>query len=75
MAKVSCLNDDVEYIKGTDNQLADWLSRSTTRTDHCKIPLKEDNVINMVKKHEDLGEIPEYEEYHKLLAEIIKGTN
>ncbi len=32
-------------------------------------------MINMVKKHEDLREIPEYEEDLKILTEIIKETN
>ena len=73
--KVSCFNYDVEYIKGTDNQLADWLSRSATKVDHCEIPLKEEYVINMVRKHEDLREIPGYEEDLKLLVKIIKETD
>ena len=73
--KVSCFDYEVEFIKGTDNNIADWLSRSATTVDHREVPLKEEFVINVVKQDAGLREIPEYEDEMKILVKIVKESD
>ena len=47
--KISCFDYEIEYIKGADNQMADWLSRSGEEVDHELVPLKEEFVLNEVR--------------------------
>ena len=51
----------MEFVRGVDNEMADWLSRSTNRIDHLEEPLKEKFVINEVKTRLD-EDAPEYGE-------------
>ena len=49
--KLSCYNYTVKYINGTDNEISDLLSRTTTDSNHNTIPLNEEVVINSVRKY------------------------
>ena len=57
--KIACFNFSVEYIRGKDNSIADWLSRSSVVVDHEETPLSEEFVINEVKSRLE-GTILEY---------------
>ena len=48
--KISMFDYKVEYIKGKENTIADWLSRSSKDTTHDEVPLKEEYVMNEVRK-------------------------
>ena len=70
--KVSCFDYDIEYVKGKDNEIADWLSRSTEITDHTVLPLKEEYVINEVRARMSYPVAPVYSKELKQLTEIIE---
>ena len=38
----------MEYIKGADNEIADWLSRSALLSNHEETPLADEFVINEI---------------------------
>ena len=40
---------DVEVIRGSDKEIADWLSRSSESIDHEDVHLAEEYVVNEVK--------------------------
>ena len=69
--KISIFNYNVEYIKGSDNLVANWLSRSTTDTDHEEAPLAEEYVINEAKSRLD-GRLIEYDLKMKELVKTVK---
>ena len=46
---MSIYDYDVEFVRGVDNEMADWLFRSTNRIDHLEETLKWKFVINKVK--------------------------
>ena len=51
--KLSCFDYEVEYLKGEDNFMADWLSRSAKGVDHEETPLKEEILINALNTEAD----------------------
>ena len=46
--KLAAFDYSVEYIKGSENEIADWLSRSAEDIDHKKVSLYEEIVINSI---------------------------
>ena len=71
--KISIFNYNVEYIKCSDNLVTDWLSRSTTYTDHEEVPLAEEYVINEAKRRLE-GRHIEYDLKMKELVKTVKET-
>ena len=79
--KVSCFDYTVEYIKGENNQMADWLSRSAEETIHHEVPLHEEYVINSLEDAKDtevfreggLSAVKQYGPRMKKLVDIIKN--
>ena len=64
----------MEFILGKENIIADWLSRTTTMTDHEEASLAEEYVINEVKSRLD-GYPLEYNAEMKKLVEIVKWND
>ena len=70
--KLACFNYKTEFNSGENNQLADWLSRSSTKIDHKESPLKEEYVINEVESR--ITDNPlYYSEKMKALVQVIKA--
>ena len=51
--KLSCFDYEVEYLKGEDNFMTDWFSRSPKGVDHEETHLKEEIVINAINTKAD----------------------
>ena len=68
--KLSIYDYDVEVIRGQDNPIAYWLSRSENTIDHEDIPLKEEYVINSVRQR--VGGSPH--EYGPELRELVDAV-
>ena len=62
------------FIKGEENEIADWLSRRSTEISHSEVPLKEELVINEVSGRME-GNPVEYESEYLRLAEMVKQDN
>ena len=51
--KLAAYSYTVNFIKGSENQIADWLSRSAEEIDHRENPLKEELVVNALREETD----------------------
>ena len=67
---MSIYDYDVEFVRGVNNEMTDWLSRSTNKIDHVEAPWKEEFVINEVKTRLD-EDAPEYGEELGDLMKVI----
>ena len=70
--QLSLYNYTVKYLPGKENEIADWLSRSAVKHDHQEVELKEEYVINALKK--ESAEVNEYSEEMKQIAHAIKES-
>ena len=69
--KLAAFDYSVEYIKGSENEIADWLSRSAEDIDHKEVYLCEEIVINSILET-DVNYPLFYGAEIKKLSEIIK---
>ena len=71
--KLAVFNYDVKHIKGSDNSVADWLSRSAKKVNHGMAPIYEEVVVNSIQK--DTGaETVEYQGNLRTLVKIIDSN-
>ena len=68
--KLAAFDYSVEYIKGSENEIADWLSRSAEDIDHKEVSLCEEIVINSISEA-DVNDPLFYGAEMRKLSEII----
>jgi hypothetical protein len=71
--RLTVFDYDVKHIKGSDNSIADWLSRSAAKVNHKMAPIYEEVVINAVRKVQP-HEVTRYENELAGLVRVIKSS-
>ncbi len=71
--KVSVIDYTVEYLRGEDNTIADWLSRYSVEVKHSETPFKEQYLINEVKTRLHSHDL-EYGEEMKEILQIFRNN-
>ena len=69
--KLACFDYTIRYIKGKDNTIADWLSRTARKVNHNEVRLTEELVINSVRSEQEIF-ISDYGTKLQKLADCLK---